>query len=93
MDEGFDSVSDVKGAYSTRNHFAFGGNELIAFDAGQQNGAPVSFQLVNIRADWTSALVDGPIPIFQDIPLPIPLTAKWVEETEHSHALKVRLRY
>ena len=88
MAEGVVSVDT--GAYSTRNHFAFGGNELIAFDAGQQNGAPVSFQLVNIRADWTSALVDGPI---VEIPLPVPLTALWVEETEHSHALKVRLRY
>ena len=44
-------------AFKTINHFALSGNQLVAFDADPENGVPVSFQLVALRADWTNIAI------------------------------------
>ena len=84
-------------AFKTINHFALSGNQLVAFDADPENGVPVSFQLVALRADWTNIAIG----IFKEtrteptlgtrmgLPIiPLPLTALWLDN--HGHALTVR---
>ena len=77
-------------AFKTINHFALSGNQLVAFDADPENGVPVSFQLVALRADWTNIAVGffsspAPSPLGT---FPLPLTALWLDN--HGHALTVR---
>jgi len=73
-------LSQYESLFETINHFTFGGNQLVAFNADTKEGAPVSFQLVSIRADWTNLFVgvDG-------LALPLPLTPLWLDD--HSNAI------
>mmetsp|Transcript_24939 Transcript_24939/g.56373 ORF Transcript_24939/g.56373 Transcript_24939/m.56373 type:complete len:962 (-) Transcript_24939:427-3312(-) len=73
-------LSQYESLFETINHFTFGGNQLVAFNADTKEGAPVSFQLVSIRADWTNLFIgiDG-------LALPLPLTPLWLDD--HSNAI------
>ncbi|EJK72913.1 hypothetical protein THAOC_05507, partial [Thalassiosira oceanica] len=71
--EGMGTFEVDEDMFKTINHFTFSGNQLVAFNADTKKGAPVSFQLVAIRADWTHLF-------FPYAALPLPLTPLWVDD-------------